>query len=152
MKTESKLQARTKHATVASHRIHSSEDPGDLTDARKGRVQRLLEARVDAGVIVPILIIAALQAMLDAVAQVLEDAHVLEPIIVRLGLASLGLSRGRADRRHIDVTRLGCGGAVRGAAGTAGALQDTTRKAALIVGEVGAEAGRGRVRQVRAVG
>lgn len=88
-----------------------------------------------------------LETVLDSLAQELDDADILEPGLVGLGLASsVAILRGRGRRLGLDG-----GGRVRllrGTAGAAGTLEHAAREASLAVGERRAEAdGRGAVRR-----
>ena len=87
--------------------------------------------------------ILPLQTGADAVAEVLDDAHVLEPVVVRLGAVdvTLRLLGWRADTRGVLLAGLGGGRTVFLIGGAARALEDTAGETALVVGEVGAEAG-----------
>lgn len=103
-------------------------------------IRRLEHHGIDPASIILIKLLP-LQAGADALAEVLDDAHVLEPVIVGLGavdVARLRILRWRAD----GILLAGLGG--RRTVGLIGcatrALEDATRETTLVVGEVRSQA------------
>lgn len=102
---------------------------------------RVQNHRVDAGGVVVLLILSALEPVADAVAEELDHAHVLQPVIIRLGVGTaLGFIRWRADLGRI-TRALGGGRAIAllGGRASTGALEHAARETALLVGEVGSK-------------
>ena len=138
------------------NRVEWSLDPL----GRPGSVVRVEHHGVDAAGVhaagCVLLILAALEPGADSVSEILDDTHVLNPVVVRLRLSPLRLLRRRTDRRHPVIARLGGGSSsVRrlvGRPAAAGTLENTAGEATLVMGEVGAEASGRRVGEAGAAG